>query len=323
VPEQLQADVSNGDGHRTEHLRLVCFTSDLPAHDHIVGEAVGAVTAPQSGWDLIMSASAQRCCLWCGIILMTLFGLGFGALAGFIVPPSPQASPVAIAQMFAAKRTEIRFGLLISMVAAGLLVPWSAGLFIPLRRIEGRFSPWPYVVMLSGTLFSLEFLYLLFFWLVCAYREDAAPEFVRNLNDMAWVAFVGLVSTAVIFAAAMGISTLSDRRSEPLLPRWFGYFSLWAALMFTPGSANVFFKDGPLAYNGIFAWYIPVAVFGIWVPVVTVVMLKSVTRQEREWNAAPPPRGVGGGPLEVEDLAAQLADLRRELAELRPAATSR
>lgn len=261
-----------------------------------------------------MSARAQRACLLCGLGLVVLFFVGFWALAGFLTPPSPNDSGETILRMFAEHRNRIRTGLLITMFAAALLVPWSAGMFVQLRRAEGRFSPLPYVQMLCGTLFSIEFIYLIMFWQTAAFRSDISPELIRTLNDMAWIPFVGLTSTAVVQAFALGFSMLGDRRtSSPVFPRWAGYFNVWVAFMFTPGSLCVFFKDGPFAYNGVLAWYLPVAVFSVWMPLNTVLALRAVRAQQRAYDAAPTPAGP---PVEVEQLALELAQVRQELARV-------
>jgi hypothetical protein len=258
-----------------------------------------------------MSAKAQRACLLCGFGLVVLFFVGFWALAGFLTPPSPMDSGEQILQLFAGHRNRIRTGLMVTMFAAALLVPWSAAMFVQLRRGEGRFSPLPYVQMLCGTLFSLEFIYLIMFWQTAAFREDISPELARTLNDMAWIPFVGLTSTAVVQAFALGFSMLGDQRAAPVFPRWAGYFNVWVALMFTPGSLCVFFKDGPFAYDGVLAWYLPVAVFTVWLPLNTVLCLRAVRAQEAAY---------AGAPAEVEDLALQLAQVRQELDRVSAAA---
>ena len=226
-----------------------------------------------------MSKSAQQWCVYSGWGLWLLFFIGFWGIAGFLTPPSPLASAEAIAQMYAEQRNQIRLGLLISMFSAGLLVPWSAGLFIQLRRGEGPASPLPYVQMLCGALFSLEFMYMIMFWQTAAFRAETAPELIRLLNDMAWIPFVGLTSTAVIMALALGFSMLGNDRRQPVYPRWAGYFNLWVAGLFTPGSLCVFFHDGPFAYNGVLAWYLPVSVFAVWIPVNTTLTLRAIRAQ--------------------------------------------
>jgi hypothetical protein len=167
--------------------------------------------------------------------------------------------------------------------------------------------------MLCGTLFSLEFIYLIMFWQTAAFRADTSPELVRLLTDMGWIPFVGLTSTAVVMAFALGFSMLSDERAEPVFPRWAGYFNLWVAFMFTPGSLCVFFKTGPFAYNGLLAWYLPVAVFTVWMPLNTALCLRAIAAQEREHVAL---HGEPDARLEPEDLARELAAVRQELARL-------
>jgi hypothetical protein len=52
--------------------------------------------------------------------------------------------------------------------------------------------------------------------------------------------------------------------------------------MFTPGSFNMFFKTGPLAWDGLVGFYMPIAVFAIWMPVVSWALLKAVDHQVDE-----------------------------------------
>jgi hypothetical protein len=230
-------------------------------------------------------------------------------------------SPGQFYALYAEHRNRIRLGLMIAMFAAALLVPWSAAIFVQLRRGEGRFSPLPHVQMISGALLSLEFIYLIMFWQVAGFRDDIDPVLVRLLTDMGWVPFVGLTASAVIQALAMGISMLGDRRERPVFPRWAGYFNVWTALMFTPGSLCVFFKTGPFAYNGILAWYIPVTVFVIWAPLNTYLCLQAIKSQEEEYAAVQGFTSSISGPLDVEQLAVEVAHLRQELARVVPAAT--
>jgi hypothetical protein len=246
-----------------------------------------------------MNARAQQACVLSGLVLVVLFYLGFWVISGFLIPLPPSSSADVVARMFARDRNRIRIGLLVTMFGAAMLVPWSAALFVQLRRGEGRFSPLPYVQMLCGTLFSLEFIYLIMFWQVAAFREDTPPRTIQTLYD---------TSTAVVMALALGCSMLGDHHENPVYPRWAGYFNVWVAFMFTPGTLCVFFKDGPFAYNGVLAWYLPVAVFSIWLPLNTVLTLRAIKDQEREQLS-----GLGHEQLTLESLASELALVRGEL----------
>jgi hypothetical protein len=99
---------------------------------------------------------------------------------------------------------------------------------------------------------------------------------------MAWIPFVGLTSTAAVQVACFGIAVLLDKRERPLFPRWLGYYNLWVALMFTPGTFNVFFHNGPLAWNGIIAWYLPLAVFATWMIVNPIYLAKAVDTMDED-----------------------------------------
>jgi hypothetical protein len=215
-------------------------------------------------------------------MLATLL-IGFWALSGFFTPPSPTESAEQIAQMYAQDHTRIRLGLLLSMLAAALLVPWSTAIAIQARRGEGQWSPLPFVQMLCSIGFSLEFIFPIMVWQAAGYRDELSPEVIRALNDVSWLCFVGLTSTAVLQTFALGTSILLDRHAIPVFPRWAGYLNVFAGIMFMPGSLCVFFKTGPFAYDGIFAWYLPVAFFAIvWMPVNSVLCLQAIARQERE-----------------------------------------
>jgi hypothetical protein len=79
---------------------------------------------------------------------------------------------------------------------------------------------------------------------------------------------------------AVGACILKDK-AEDVYPRWLGYFNIWVAVLFLPGSLLYFFKDGPFAWNGLFVWWIPLSVFFGWFIVMFVMTIKSLNRQER------------------------------------------
>jgi hypothetical protein len=110
---------------------------------------------------------------------------------------------------------------------------------------------------------------------------------------------------------------LMDKRENPIFPRWLGYFNLWAALIFTPGSFNVFFKDGPFAWNGVIAFYIPITIWAIATTVNTVYLTKAVDHQveEEKQEAIALPADGNGHPEPAS--AAELAAVRKELDSLR------
>jgi hypothetical protein len=120
-----------------------------------------------------------------------------------------------------------------------------------------------------------------------AYRpEHRSPEVTQALNDVFWMMFVGIVGIGIVQALVLAAAAFLDGTDPPTFPRWFGYLNIWFALLAVPGGAVVLFNDGPLAWNGVFAFWIPLAAFTVWVIAVTVVMLRSISAQDAAENQA-------------------------------------
>jgi hypothetical protein len=259
-----------------------------------------------------MNIRANKACVWCGVGFVVLFLLAFWIIGNFVPPPSPSWGAARLTEFYLANSTRIRVGMIISAVAAILIVPWAAAINVQLRRIEGPQAVWGPSQLIGAGMSTLVFEYILFFWVAATFRVDRPAEIVQTMNDMGWIPFVGLAGTAMLQAIAIGVAILSDDRTAPVLPRWVGYANLWCALLFTPGAVNVFFKDGPLAWNGIISWYMVLVVFCIWFIVNTVAVLEALNLQaatERTAKADAPPD-------ELSALKAEVAAMRAELARL-------
>jgi hypothetical protein len=204
-----------------------------------------------------------KICAWSGIVGVVIIGLGM-FWAGLLPIPGPSESARQTYDHLVGQSTSVRLGLILAMMGSGLLVGYAATLFVQMRRIEGEHAVLSHFQMGSGVLLSLEFIYLIFFWQTATFRVDRAPELVQLLNDMAWIPFVGLSSTLILQALCFGVVVLMDKREQPIFPRWVGWFSIFSALSFTPGSINMFFMHGPFAWNGIIAIYFPVTVYVFW-----------------------------------------------------------
>jgi hypothetical protein len=267
-----------------------------------------------------MQTTTMKLCAWSGVAAIVLVAIGF-LLAGFIPPPLPSDSAAQTAQMYRAHATGIRFGMIIVMYGSTLLMPFAAIITIQMRRIEGRHPVLALTQFGVGSLFVLEFIYLAFFWITGTYRAERSPEIVQTLNDMGWIPFIGLSSTLVLQSAVFGGVILSDSKQR-YFPRWLGYYNLWAALIFTPGTFNMFFHHGPLAWNGIIAFWIPVPVFVSWLIINSILLAKSVDRAAVEdattQATAAEHLTVTGGPTAAiaPAVAAELAELRTKVTEL-------
>lgn len=230
-----------------------------------------------------MNPTILKCCGWSGPSAVFAIGMSLW-LAGFIPIPSPSLDAEQISGIIIADKNVIRAGMILAMMASAFLLPFSAAISIQIRRIEGRYPVLAYTQLGLGAILVLEFIYLLFFWQTATFRVDRAPELIQLLNDMAWIPFVGLSSTLIMQAAIVGLAILIDGREAPVFPRWLGFFSLFAAFMFLPGSFNVYFLRGPFSWNGLIAIYIPSVIFFTWSILIGKYLVKAVDSLREEEN---------------------------------------
>lgn len=229
-----------------------------------------------------MNTRSQRLCVWSGPLFALLFFLGFGVIARFIPPPDPADSAQMVADRYREHANAIRTGMLVSMYALVFYVPFVAAISLQIKRIEGKFSPLAYAEFGLGVLLPVEFLPSLYYFETAAYRPERGSEAVQQLNDMGWLPFTGIIFTIFIQNIVIGIAVLADARVNPVLPRWLGYFSIWCGLLYCPASLDVYFTDGPLAWNGILSWWLSLIAFFVWLVVTTVMLLRAITAQAKE-----------------------------------------
>lgn len=118
---------------------------------------------------------------------------------------------------------------------------------------------------------------------VAAYRpEERSAELTQALNDIFWLWFIGIVGTIIVQNVTLAVAAFVDATDPPTFPRWYGYLNLWVATLPLPGCVVVVFNEGPLAWNGIFAFYIPGLVLLVWIFATTAVMLKSIRAQQAQ-----------------------------------------
>jgi hypothetical protein len=233
-----------------------------------------------------MNTAAQRICVWSGVVLLVCFGSGF-LIAGFLPPPSPGATADAVSALYLQNHGRIRAGMIIVLFGAAFLLPWVTVISLQLRRAEHGWGPLSLIQLTSGTLGFIVFMLPAVMWLVAAYRPDERePKTVQTLNDLGWLTFVGVASLVMMQNAVIGIAILRDVQVTPVFPRWSGYLNLWTVVMLAPGYFVYCFHTGPLAWNGLITFWIPLVVFTTWFIVMIVLVRRAVIDEEASTDAA-------------------------------------
>lgn len=226
-----------------------------------------------------MNTRSQLLCAWCGVVFLVLFTIGWALLARFLPPPSPGLGADEVAAIYQQNTGAIRFGLMLAMIAGGLTAPWVAVIANQMRRIEGSSPVLTYTMLVAGAAGVLILVLPTMIWSVAAFRPERAPELILLLNDFGWLLFVMTFSPFFVQNMVIGLAIFSDSASEPVFPRWLGYFNIWVAILLVPGGLVTFFKTGPFAWDGILAFWLPLVIFFAWFLVMFVALLNSIRRQ--------------------------------------------
>jgi hypothetical protein len=220
-------------------------------------------------------------CAWCGPLFALLFAIGFAVLAGFLPPPSPNDSAAKIVSMYRDHRDAIRFGTVFMMLGTPFIAPWGAVIAAQTRRTERGFPVLACIQLVCVGVVVLTIAVFVLIWAVASFRAGAvSADTTQTLNDIAFFLLLFDYSPFCLWCLTIAVAILRDRSDVPVFPRWAGYVNLWVVAMSLPGGLIVFFKTGPLAYDGLIAFYFPVVIFFVWLVTMTVVTIAAIKAQD-------------------------------------------
>jgi hypothetical protein len=228
-----------------------------------------------------INAGIHMLCVWSGPAYIVLFLTGL-LISGLFPPPSPSLTASEIANIYATQTNAIRFGMLIAFMASVFYLPFCIAISQQLRRIEGKYAILAEVhsTMAVISLFTQWFPPLLM--LSAAFRPERAPEITQYVNDLAWILNVMTISCFMIQYLAIALAIFSDRRAEPILPRWVAFLNLWVILVFLPGETLAFVHRGPFAWQGLLSFYAGLVAYSLWFWAMFFALRQAIKKLARE-----------------------------------------
>lgn len=229
-----------------------------------------------------MALTHKKVSIWAaysGWIFTVGFLLAVCPWTGGTIPPllSPSDSPQVVHAFYVNHQINIKIGAVIGMIFSAFYYVWGAAIAALLRRTENGRPPVLTYTMLGAIGVAVFNSVLYFFWQgYCAYRAEAIdPVLMRHLNDFLYIQLEFEVFPLSLWAVAMGLAILLDKSPVPVFPRWVAWVNFWYAGLVMSGQFMIFFKTGPLAYNGVLAVWWPAFVFFTWLCVMSVAMVKA------------------------------------------------
>jgi hypothetical protein len=228
-----------------------------------------------------------RFCAWMGPLFVAVFYYCWGVLGHNFPPFSPDAPAAEVAGYFRDHRDGVRLGMVIAMTAAPCYGVWGYAMAKVLEHSVGGENPSSNLMVqlarLGAAWTTITVLVPSSFWLTAAFRPDALPDWmIQMLYDMAWLLIDLAYAVTSVQLFALGVGFLADKRATPLVPKWLAWYGIWVGFMFIAECLMPYFFNGAFARNGILNFWIEFIIWMVWVPGLTFVALKAISRIEQE-----------------------------------------
>ncbi len=221
----------------------------------------------------------ERVGAWSPLIYISTFGNAWFFLCYFLPPISPTVSAVEMARIFHERNSILMLASVIMICSTWALVPFGALLTLIIRKIEGSFGMLTLMMGFTFTTFTVLNFYMGLSFALAAFRPERAAEVIQYSTDSAFLQVLGGIPMFMgIWSLCAYAVLVASPRDNPILPRWFGYLNLSAALSLLPELLVFFFKTGPFAWDGLFGFWIP-AVFTVGYSLVSPFVFRTVIQK--------------------------------------------
>jgi hypothetical protein len=222
---------------------------------------------------------AQWVSLWTGPAVGVVLLAAAVAFPGFWPPMSPTMTPEQVASFYADHTAWIRLSQVTFNLCGIMILPLLMVIVVQMKRMKGQSHVFAYcyltAVVSGATIFALSNV----FFLVAAFRPERDPELIQLLDDLAWIVFIAPVGMVVSQFVLLAVAVYFDDRIDPVFPRWVGHFSLVMAVAMVPAAGAAVFQTGPLAWDGLWSFWVRNGAYVAFVIVMFFVLRKAVYRQ--------------------------------------------
>ncbi len=232
-----------------------------------------------------VSTRIQLACVVCVPVGMVVFIAGF-LIAGYIPPPPAHDTAQQIADFYRHDTNRIRFGLLIALTGFAVWGPLIGVITRQMLRTKPHHNVLAYVQLGSGAAAWQFLLVPVLALTAAAFRPERDPEITQALHDFGWILLFMPFTPFVVQSVAIALAALLDSGPRPVFPRWVGYFNLLECLLFLPAGLLTFFKTGPFAYHGILVFWVPLAIFCVWLLVMSWASYRAVLDEQAQLPAS-------------------------------------
>ena len=224
-----------------------------------------------------------RFCAWGGPVLLVGLIVFWGVLGSNIPPYSAALDAQAIADHYRHHTTNIRIGMIVTMMLGVLYLVWGMAITKVMEAVEWHNDVLSRLQLWGAGFTALILVFPPAIWLAAAFRPDQLdPSIIQMLYDTGWIVFDLAFTLTALQLVAIGVCFLSDRRAVPVIPKWVSWLCLWIAFMFLMLFLMPFFKDGPFSRSGIVNYWVEFILFFLFMQVMSLYTFRALNILEHE-----------------------------------------
>jgi hypothetical protein len=232
-------------------------------------------------------ADGELILFWTLPALAVLWIAAFFLFPGFVHPMSPSMTAQQVADFYRnpANLSRIRYSMILfNWVGVGL-VPMLTLLVMQVRRMAHRTPVLSYCLLGCIAGGPTVFLIADLFWLLAAFQPGRPPELTLLFNDLAWMFFTTAVPFLVGQSLILALAIYLDDPARPVFRRWVAHFNILVAAALVPAAFTGLALSGPLAWNGLLAFWLKNVAIAVWIIGMSVALGRNIYRQRAEDSA--------------------------------------
>jgi hypothetical protein len=228
-----------------------------------------------------LSLRAQVILIWWALITLVIFGVALWTMLMMVPPPSAKLSAAEIAAFYRENATQIRIGAMVTSWTSAFMVPLAIVISAQMRRLERDSHVCSMAQLIGGATMSMFLVFPPIIWGVAAFSPDRPAEITAMLHEMGSLVLVTTDQYYMfqLFGIIYFCLTQPHDALSPF-PRWLGWLTVWAGIIYEVGPLGFMFKTGPFAWDGLVVFWLPFVTFGIWLTTMSVTLLGAIKRQQ-------------------------------------------
>jgi hypothetical protein len=229
---------------------------------------------------MAFSTRSQIAIVWWSLGFAAVYGISLAFLLHMIPPPAANDTAAGVAHWYAGKADGIRVGAALGTYSGAFAMPLFLVIAVQISRHESGKPIWAITAAFGGAGVGLALALPPLFLGVAAFTTERAPSVTMLMHQLGVLTLITDVQWNVFaFVPIIVISLRPQIAPHSPFPRWYGYFTAWAAFIFEAGPIAFLTRTGPFAWNSLFPFWMPVILFGGWIAATAYLLLGALGRQ--------------------------------------------